>query len=68
MAERLIRLPEVEHRTGLRRSSIYSYIKQGRFPAPIKITPKASAWVESEIQEWVDSRIHEARSKFPEKE
>lgn len=63
MTDRLIRLPEVENRTGLRRSAIYRYIQQGDFPAPIKLTPKASAWVESEIQEWIAARIRKARGE-----
>ena len=56
----LLRLPEVKARTGLSRSCIYEAISDGRFPRPVKITARASAWVESEVQNWIDERI-EAR-------
>jgi predicted DNA-binding transcriptional regulator AlpA len=32
---RFLRLPEVEQRSGLRRSSIYRKVQEGSFPAPI---------------------------------
>jgi prophage regulatory protein len=51
---RLIKLPEVEHITGKRRTSIYS---DPLFPRPIKIGTRASAWVESEVMAWIESQI-----------
>jgi prophage regulatory protein len=56
-ALRILRRPDVEERTGLRRSAIYEAIAEGRFPAPINIGPKAVGWVESEIDSWVAERI-----------
>ncbi|MBL8527558.1 MAG: AlpA family transcriptional regulator [Burkholderiales bacterium] len=56
---RLIRLREVVARTGRSRSMIYS---DPQFPRPIKIGPRASAWLESEVSEWVAARIAAARS------
>ncbi len=50
-----IRLPTVIARVGLSRSSIYEKIKQGKFPPPVKIGPRASAWVESELDDWLES-------------
>ena len=41
--ERLIRLPQVEAMTGLRRASIYAAASKGTFPKPLKITARASA-------------------------
>lgn len=35
---RFMRLPEVELRTGLRRSTIYRYVESGNFPAPASLT------------------------------
>ncbi|TGD74155.1 AlpA family transcriptional regulator [Mangrovimicrobium sediminis] len=51
---RLLKLSEVEARTGKSRSSIYG---DPEFPRPIKIGPRASAWVESEVTAWIESRI-----------
>lgn len=53
MTERLIRLPEVEHRVGLKKSAIYQWIKEGRFPAPRKLGPTCSVWTESSINDWI---------------
>lgn len=55
----LLRLPEVEASTGKKRSAIYAEIQNGTFPAPVKIGPRASAWVSSEISEWIAARIAE---------
>jgi len=56
MKDRLLRLPEVEDTTGLKRSTIYQKAKQGLFPRPVKLTKRSSAWRESEIQDWVAGR------------
>lgn len=59
----LLRLPAVERRTGLRKSAIREAIRKGTFPAPIKIGPRASAWVESEVADWIAARIEASRPK-----
>ncbi len=56
MKDRLLRLPEVEDTTGLKRSTIYQKAKQGLFPKPVKLTERSSAWRESEIQDWIAGR------------
>lgn len=54
--ERLIRIDEVLHICGLSRSSIYAAIQKGDFPAQVKLSKKASAWVYSEVIAWVSSQ------------
>ena len=54
-----IRLPEVIKRTGYCRTSIYEKIAEGTFPAPIKLGPRAVAWVSEEIEKWMDERVAE---------
>lgn len=49
----LLRLPEVMNRTGLSRSSVYLRMKRGDFPKPIQLGPRAIAWVEKDIQEFI---------------
>ena len=56
---RLIRLEEVKRRTGFQKSSIYNRVAEGTFPRPVNLGARAVAWVEDEIQEWIDSRISE---------
>ena len=55
--ERLLRLPEVMERVGLRRTAIYQRMREGRFPASRSLGPRCTVWVESEVDEWVKSVI-----------
>lgn len=50
-----VRLPYVLSETGLSRSTIYSKIKLGLFPAPVKLTTHASGWRVGEIREWLSN-------------
>ncbi len=52
--DRLIRLPEVVDRIGFKKSNIYRLIQEDKFPRPVKIGCRASAWKESEIQAWIN--------------
>jgi prophage regulatory protein len=54
---RLIRIREVSLKTGLPVSGIYSAVAEGRFPAPVKISHRCSAWPENEIETWIAERI-----------
>lgn len=56
---RLIRIRELIQLTGLSKSYVYQLVKQNAFPKPIKLVEGgiASAWVLSEINAWIDSRI-----------
>lgn len=53
----ILRRKQVEGRTGLSRSSIYVRVKEGTFPAPIPLGPKAVGWLESEITDWLNGQI-----------
>ena len=56
-SHQLLRLRQVEQKTGLKRSQIYLYMKKGTFPCSIKIGPSSVAWLESEIDEWVNEKL-----------
>lgn len=55
--KKLLRRKAVEEMTGLRRSSIYKQISEGRFPAAAKISTRAVAWDEAAILAWIEARI-----------
>lgn len=63
MSKNLIRLPEVQQRTGYSKSGIYKLLSQSRFPKPVKIGIRAIAFIESEIDEWINQRIAESRGE-----
>ena len=58
--ERLLRLPDVEVKTGLKKSAIYAGMKAGTFPACIKLGKRASAWSLSGIDGWIADRVRSA--------
>ena len=51
--DRLIRLPEVMARVGLRRTAIYQRMREGRFPRSRSLGPRCTVWVEAEIDAWI---------------
>lgn len=57
-----LRLPEVKAVTGLSKTSIYELIREKSFPAPVRLGPRAVAWVKSEIREWAVQRVQASRS------
>ena len=69
---RFIRLNEVLSRTGYGRTSIYRKMEDGSFPKSVKLggPPKdpsifdsrAVAWIEDEVEQWIESRIEERNS------
>ncbi len=54
--DRILRLPEVIQACGLKRASIYRYIKLGEFPKPINLGSRSVGWKESQITEWLNDR------------
>ena len=63
MLQRFLRLEEVELVTGLAKSSIYEAMAKGRFPKPVRITPRRVGWLESEIAAWQEKAIATARQE-----
>lgn len=57
--DRLLRLPEVERLTGLRRSTIYEQMRRGIFPRSVKAGQRSAAWPESAVQSWIAERMNE---------
>lgn len=55
-----LRLPDVIRATGLSAGMIYKKIRGGEFPAPFKLTPKASGWRASEVRAWQDGLSRDA--------
>lgn len=64
-AHSIIRRKSVEARTGLSRSTIYQQIKDGTFPSPISLGPKAVGWLLHEIEDWIAERIRRSRGSTP---
>ncbi|UKY35588.1 AlpA family transcriptional regulator [Pantoea dispersa] len=65
MSESLIRLSEVQRRTGYSKAWLYRLMSEKRFPLPVKIGARAIAFIESEIDAWIEERINVSRSATP---
>ncbi len=59
--ETLLRIRDVCRVTGLGRSTIYSFVAAHRFPAPIKVSERATAFVGKEVNAWIEQRIADSR-------
>mgnify|MGYP003674335233 CR=1 FL=1 len=59
--ESFLRWPEVAKIVPISRSHAHALAAQGKFPKPIKISPRASGWLESEINAWLRERVAESR-------
>jgi prophage regulatory protein len=56
MTYRIQRLPEIINTVGLSRSSIYLKVKNGTFPAPIKISERAIGWRSDVVEDWLETQ------------
>jgi prophage regulatory protein len=53
----LLRMAEVQRRSGYGRSSIYAKVDAGEFPAPYDLGGgRGIAWREDEIEDWINNR------------
>jgi len=49
---RFLRIKEVMNKTGIARSTIWLWVKEDKFPKPIKLSPRITVWSEDEIDNW----------------
>ncbi len=56
-SERFLRMSEVKNRVAYSRATIYRLMSEGKFPRCINLGERAVAWRESEIVQWMESRI-----------
>ena len=60
---KLLRLPTVKDRVGLGRSTINARVGLGQFPKPISLGGRAMAWLESDIDAWIQTKVEAARER-----
>lgn len=61
-SDQLLRRHEVEARTAMCRSNIYNKVRDGSFPAPIKIGPRGVRWLASDVDNWLAERVQESQA------
>ena len=60
---RILRLPEVISRVGMKRASIYRAISLSSFPKQIILGQRSVGWIEKEIEDWLAERVSASRTK-----
>jgi prophage regulatory protein len=63
-AQKILRRGDVEKLTGMRRSSLYAAVAEGKFPPPIRLSEKCVGWLESEIVDWQQRCIRERDARL----
>ncbi|MAE90022.1 MAG: AlpA family transcriptional regulator [Pelagibaca sp.] len=53
---KVLRLPDVCARIGLKRASIYKMMAADKFPRPIKLTERSVGWRLSDLEQWLAER------------
>ena len=56
---RILRLSEVEQKSGFKRAHIYSLMSQGRFPRSVRLGVRAVGWNAAEIDQWIAERLQD---------
>jgi prophage regulatory protein len=51
----MLRLREVEELVGLKHTRIYQLLAEGRFPRPIRQSPKNVRWFSDEIDAYIEA-------------
>ena len=59
----MLRIREVCQRTSLSKSQIYRLVDELGFPAPVRLGKRACAFIESEVEEWLQKRITDSRTE-----
>ena len=55
---KFLRMDDLREKVGLSRSQIYKLIADGAFPKQNKVGERISVWQESEVEEWMVSKIN----------
>tara|TARA_B100000989_G_C19245120_1_gene345706 strand:+ start:233 stop:427 length:195 start_codon:yes stop_codon:yes gene_type:complete len=53
---KLLRLEAVISLIGMKRSWILQKVKDGKFPKPLRLSPRAVAWRQSDVMEWINAQ------------
>jgi prophage regulatory protein len=53
----LLRISKLSANIGVSRSTIWAWVKAGKFPKPIKLAENTTVWSAADIEAWLKSRI-----------
>lgn len=56
---KVLRMKQVVERTGICRAMVYRLQRLGQFPQSIKLSERATGWLEHDVDAWIESRINQ---------
>ena len=63
--EKFVRIYDVAENLSVSRQTIYRWVRDGKFPVPVKIGGNTVAFREEDIREWQAQRERVAYKPFP---
>jgi prophage regulatory protein len=57
-----LRVNSVVSRTGISKTHLYRLVKDGKFPAPIKLSEHVSAWDAELVDNWLKAKFEGVQS------
>jgi prophage regulatory protein len=63
IADAFIRLPTVRERAGLSTRSVWRYVREGRFPRPVRLGPMTTVWDARAVEVWRIARGVDPRTR-----
>ena len=55
------RLPQLKARLNVSGSSIWAWVRAGKFPKPIKLSENTTAWDAASVDQWCADRIADSQ-------
>lgn len=63
--EKLIRPKVLSNKLGIGLSKLYELMKEPDFPSKVRISRQCTAFVESEIEDWIENRKEKKETTHP---
>lgn len=51
-----LRINDVMKMTGIAKSTIWLWVRENRFPQPIKLSPRITVWEEEKVSSWMKNK------------
>jgi len=52
-----LRVKQVSEKVGIGKSTVWLWVKQNKFPKPLKLSPRVTVWDEDVIDKWLQQKI-----------
>ena len=52
-----LRIKDVMKMTGIAKSTIWLWVSEGKFPKPIKLSPRITVWNEHDLEIWLNKKL-----------